>query len=568
MKRKNLFAASLVAGVLIGLSLLPLTKGALRFDMQLAAGRPVVGNLLTDLGLKQSDLPLNGLGPQLRTPPLPRRSGSSELPVRLADALALPGKDKWQALQALVAENPDYLPAHAALTRMACKNGGSVGVGHLEEQEALSPNPSPRGHTTPVTPPEGDPEDARILLRSCAVGERLDPENAYFPAMAAIGHYALGQDREAQTALARAATRPRWREYIEVEAQGRVRRAELLSGPQNSLTRSASYASILFPHYAALRAMARVATAQALQAEQVGAVAQGQALRKQVAQLGATMREQSSSLIGSLVGSAIVRVAEGRPGGAPALPIEDETGRKRLDTAFLSYLRTHGVRSEQVAWWERQLTATEQSRRIVQHTELSVFGSTTLFETQWRLLTSVALLGAVVLLSTLAGLALLQPWLGRRLGHVAPACAVALFFGLVLWGGWLALGNFRDLLAYSGLIQGLASEGTSPTEVAHQAASQQAIQGEMGLLAATVVSPLIYLGVVAFPPKGGKRYSITGRIAKSALPVAALLTLVYAGHLIAHSLRERVVEAELSQVLTHEGRYIAQKLGQRWPEVK
>ncbi|WP_395141724.1 hypothetical protein [Armatimonas sp.] len=56
MKRLNVLAASLIAATLVTLSLLPLTREALRFDMQLAAGKPILVKALTDLGIKLGNL--------------------------------------------------------------------------------------------------------------------------------------------------------------------------------------------------------------------------------------------------------------------------------------------------------------------------------------------------------------------------------------------------------------------------------------------------------------------------------------------------------------------------------
>lgn len=559
MKRWNVLAAGLIAATFVSLSLVPLTRGALRFDMQLAAGQPLLGSTLLDLGLKQSDMPFGGAGPALVVNPTMRPSGSTELPVRVAETLMLSGRVKWSALQALAAEAPQEPAVHAALARMACKNGGAVGVGHQALQDELSP-PQKSSYTSTPNPDEAG--DAVIMLRSCAAGERLDPDNAYFPAMAAVGHLSLNQDREAQAALHRAVEKPRWYEYIDVEAAGRVRHAELVSGPQNSLTKSASYAGILFPHYAALRGMARVFTAQAMHLEQAGDLKAGLALRHETAQLGAKMRGQSSSLIGGLVGTAMVRVAEGRPAGAPVLKTEDDASRQQSDTRFLEFVtRTDPA---QVAWWQKELAAGATCRAIVKNTDASAFGAPTLFETQWKLMASLALLSAVVLLCTLSGLAYLQPWLGRRVGHLAPFLALAIFLGVAAWGAWQGLGNFRNFMALTALFQGLAGDGSSSSTAIWNAVTRT-LYGEWALIALALLTPLVYLGVVAFP-KRGKHFSVTTRLCQSALPIAALLTVVYTIHLTSFCLRERTVEHQLQQVLAHEGRTIAQAIGQTWPD--
>lgn len=559
MKRWNVLAAGLIVATFVSLSLVPLTRGALRFDMQLAAGQPMLGSTLLDLGLKQSDMPFGGAGPALVPIPAGRPSGSTELPVRLAETLLLNGRAKWSALQALATEAPKEPAVYAALVRMACKNGGAVGVGHQALQDELSP---PQRNSYTSTPNPDEAGDAAIMLRSCAAGEQLDPDNAYFPAMAAIAHLALNHDREAQAALHRAVAKPRWYEYIDVEAAGKVRRAELVSGPQNSLTKTVSYAGILFPHYAALRSMARVFTAQAMHLEQAGDLKAGLALRHETAQLGAKMRGQSSSLIGGVVGMAMVRVAEGRPAGAPALKTEDEASRQQGDTRFLEFVtRTDPA---QVAWWQKELAAGETCRAIVKNTDTSAFGGPTLFETQWKLMAGLALLGTVAFLCTLSGLAYLQPWLGRRIGHLAPFLALAIFLGVAAWGAWQGLGNFRNFMALTGLVQGLAGDGSSNSTAIWNAVTRT-LYGEWALIALALLTPLVYLGVVALPWRG-KRYSITARLCQSALPVAALLTVVYTIHLTAFCLRERTVEPQLQRVLQHEGRVIAEAIGQTWPE--
>ena len=559
MKRWNLLAASTIAATFVLLAVLPLTKNALRFDMQLAAGRPILGNALVDMGIRQADMPLGGIGPILSVARETQIPHSPELPVRIAEAMQLSGRMKWDAFQRLVADFPENPAGHAALVRIACKNGGSVGVGHDAEQEELSATPSrplSRGS-------DADPNDALVMLRSCEAGERLAPDNAYFPAMAAIAHYALNHDSEAQAALHRATTKPRWYEYIDVEAAGRVRRAEQRFGPQNSLTQTASYAAILFPHYAALRSMARVATVQAMHAEQEGNTKTGLALRHDVATLGEKMREQSSSLIGGLVGMAMVNVAEGRTGGAPALHITEDLGRKERDTQFLSYITVHGGQAE-AAHWQALLAARDDTRAIIKHTEVSAFGTETLIGTQLRLLVNLALLGAATLLCVLGGLALLRPWLGRVAGNAASGIVVVVFMTVIAWQIWQGLGNLRDALAYTGLMQGLASDdGTGGnTPLLSQSLITEAVLGAVALL-----TPLLYLVVVALRSALVKKNHAMSLYQRSALPVAAVLTLAYAAHLAAFALRERTVQAELQQVLQHEGRHIAAKLGKTWPGV-
>jgi hypothetical protein len=570
MKHGNVLAASLIAATFAILALSPLTRNALRFDARMAAGKPILGGVLTDLGVKQSEMPFGGFGPRLSAGREDGAVPSAELSVRLASAMHLTGRTKWAALQQLVADFPESPAAHAALARIACKNGGTVDVGHSAEQEELfardaSASAAPTRHRKNP----GDPRDPYIMLRSCAAGERLDPDNAYFPAMAAIAHYAANQDMAARAALHRAANKPLWREYFEVEAAGRVRRAELLQGPQNSLTESATLAGMLFPHYAGLRSMARVATVQAMRREIAGDIEGGLALRRDVARVGETMRSQSSSLIGNLVGTAIVGVSEQRPGGTPLLPeneAEGETYQSRTHLQFLEYLARHGAWDERDLWMGYSARGKETREIVRRASFVSTFGAPTLFQTQWRLMANLLLLGAATLLCLLGGIALLRPCLGAGWGRAASAVSVTAFIVLLLWGVWNALGNLRDILAFGSLIQGLS--GDSATDPALALAEKEmllrALYTEGSLCLAALLTLPIYLTAVALSAKR-RAVPMSLLLSRWTLPLAALFTLAYAAHLTAFSLRERTVRAELQQVIAHEGRYVAEKLGKAWP---
>jgi hypothetical protein len=565
MKRWNVLAAGLIAALFVVLALLPLTRDALRFDMQMASGRSVLGRALADLGIKQGNMGFANLGPSIPMSQDGTAAPSPEMSVRLANAMQLTGRQKWTALQQLVADFPGSPPAHAALTRMACKNGGSVDVGHTPEQYAFSTTPMPSGNGKS----HGDPQDALIMLHSCEVGESIDPDNAYFPAMAAIALYALDQDSAARAALHRAVAKPYWREYFDAEVQGRVRRAELLHGPQNSLTVGSTMASMLLPHYAALRSLARVATAQAMYSEQAGDPKAGIALRRDVARLGDKMRAQSSTLIGGLVGMAMIHVAEQRPGGAPVLKKEKEDGeitRQRTDAQFLTYLTAQGEQAEAVRW-QHYIDDSRETKRITQRASyVSAFGATTLISTEWKLLTNQFLLGAATLLCVLAGLALLRPWLGKWAGRAASLIAVASFIAIMSWMTWQTLGNIRDTMAFGNVIQALT--GDSTVDVALARSQMEALirivctEGTLGLLALLI--PPIYVTVVAIRAKR-QCVPMSLLLRRWTLPLAALLTLAYSVHLVAFSLRERAVRSELQQVVVHEGRYVAAKLGRTWP---
>ncbi|MGC4042280.1 MAG: hypothetical protein QM758_00560 [Armatimonas sp.] len=557
MKRANLCAASVLLLAFGGLALLPLTRSVVRSDARMASGETGLGATLQDLGLRKEDLPLGGIGPMPSRANLRDPAPGSELEVRLANAVQLESPQKWAALQQLVKDFPDQPAAHAALVRFACKNGGSVGIGRSEQQERLSP-PKPQQATnyTHVGP---NPQDIALMVTSGEAGERLDPGNAYFSAMTAIAYFAAEEDGKAQAALHRAAEKKIWREYIDVELKGHELRAERLGRTGNSLARTARMASILFPHYAQLRAMSRIATVQAMDKEVAGDIKGGLEIRRDTKAVGKIMRLQGSSLITNLVGMAMERIAMSRPGGAPATKAEE---REESDSRFISWLDKHTT-SEEAQAWKQDLPKQNAVKEIASKGgAFSIFGSGGMAETVFRSVAGMVLLSAVVLLCLLSGLSFGKRVLGRTGSHTGMAVSVVAFLGVLSWLTWNMLGGVRDALAMNSLIQGLSGgEGTGlpPTIIA-------ALWREGVLMGVTALALPIGLFFVAVLGSRPGKPSRGGILRHYALPLAAVFAVIYAVHTISFGMREKAVHAELSQMSAHEGRYLAGKLGRTWPE--
>lgn len=266
-----------------------------------------------------------------------------------------------------------------------------------------------------------DPETLRTVLADTAAGERLEPGNAYFPAMAAVALTAAHRDTEAAAALARAATLPSWEEHWGVVVEGDWRLDSAL-GSDTALTRLARAYGLLLPHYAQLREAARVTLWQAVEEERAGRIAAGLARRRQVAQLGATLRDECRLLIGNLVGSALVELAVRRPGGAPAprlRPPQAPPRREQERARFLSWVERHAGPGE-AGWWRRQLEAGDSLRNIAATTWLRLEVPAHLLGLQWSAGRSL-LLGAIWLaLLGMAGAALCRTRWGRS-GSALPA---------------------------------------------------------------------------------------------------------------------------------------------------
>lgn len=194
--------------------------------------------------------------------------------------------------------------------------------------------------------------EAVALLSDTAAGARLEPDNAYYPFMSAVALFRLHRDAEALAALERAGHCKEWREYYIDEITGQYALYCEAFGARSAFTRLAVFARVLFPHYANLRSVARVAMVLAGRAEASGDFARGAAIRTSLARCGSLMRVQSTSAIGTLVGCAIIRITSFRLGGvpdesrraavgAPSRQLSDERDQVRA-ARCVAYLRSHG----------------------------------------------------------------------------------------------------------------------------------------------------------------------------------------------------------------------------------
>lgn len=84
-----------------------------------------------------------------------------------------------------------------------------VSIRRREETLGVGAPPPPQ----PPPPPEVLAEFDRVA----AQGERLDPDNAFFPMMRAVGYFAGKRDREAVQALLRASRKSRYDDYTNEE---------------------------------------------------------------------------------------------------------------------------------------------------------------------------------------------------------------------------------------------------------------------------------------------------------------------------------------------------------------
>ena len=152
------------------------------------------------------------------------RDHPNDYQIQLGGQGDAPGQTPVQYARSLVPRFPDSPSLRANILRYA-----TTDEVHLKrpEEDMLLASAAPQ--TPAGNSPGGsrdDPPDAAALAAfdaDAAAGERLDPDNAYFPFMRAVGLFAANRDAEGQAAVLRAGTKTAWREYYQDEVEGRWR---------------------------------------------------------------------------------------------------------------------------------------------------------------------------------------------------------------------------------------------------------------------------------------------------------------------------------------------------------
>ncbi len=311
-----------------------------------------------------------------------------------------------QYARSLVSRFPESASLRANILRYAL---GNFHV-YRAENFQLEEMPVPAHLIDPKYPPP-TPAEIAAFDADAAAGERLDPNNAYFPLLRMFGLFAAHRDTEALAALQRASQDTLWREYFEDEVEGHWRINDGIYGGREAIASMAISASVLFPHYQHLREIARIVTYKAVLLEQTGHPEAGLALRRQMIHCGELMRGQSTPIIGNLVGMAISGVARSRPGGSDIIhnyPNEslEQTANRRLDN-YCTYAASIG-HPEAAQEARDSAAAAAQARNVTGHIGQYVFGVSTAdlirgviaLTSGWLIFAAAVCLFALTLLAT------------------------------------------------------------------------------------------------------------------------------------------------------------------------
>jgi hypothetical protein len=306
------YVLPLLAGIaLLGVALFPKTAWVARPELTSAMGVWPASEIenLNNVGLRSNDIPV----PSLRRPEVDSDAAQEridaflaahpqEIGMQIVEAVKVDNKTCTQRLKALTKKHPQSPAVYATLLRFTVLEDAPLK--ERSEVDILISNPPYRtpfyvnsmyGTLRPFDEMQAQIEDtvvkAENVVQNAEIGEKLDPENAFFPWMKSIALFSLNRDEEAITTLHQATMCPRFNDYTQEEARDVLSLAETALGKQKAILNfSRLMALTRYPHYGALQNHARLIVALAINREKQGDAAGGMALRHDLATVSQTMQ--------------------------------------------------------------------------------------------------------------------------------------------------------------------------------------------------------------------------------------------------------------------------------------
>ncbi len=389
-------------------------------------------------------------------------------------------------------------------------------------------------------------------------GEKLDPNNAYFPMMRAIGLFDAKRDAEGIAAVLRAGQKARFDDYSLEEPEAEWALYLHSYGSSSVMVRQSLFAAYLLPHFTALRSMARLTVYKAEKAEQEGRLQEGLALRHAMMQCGVRMREQGT-VLGALVGIAIVSIQTNRPGGGPLIKPPDnltsEQSADRRRDLYLAYL--HKIGAEDEARWFAQVDAADRQVRTLLATAGSahpIIDSAHPLSAFWTLdMLLLANMLAMLLLCSAAVVCARCPG-GEKALPAVMVVLVVLFSLVALPMHWAeGLTQMRVVLDNLSLLSDDTGQKTEGFDISGLITRFPGVVhiGEVLLSLLIPALTLPTLGVVSLVRRETFTAALSRGLRRGGLIFATLLTVAYAGALIATARAEARAGAVLDG-MTHD----------------
>lgn len=429
----------------------------------------------------------------------------------------------------------------------------------------------PPASAVPAIPYQPSLEAREMFENAAQKGVQLDPDNAYFRMMQAIGLFNAHRDSEALDALKAAGRCSHWAEYYQDEASGQNRLQAAVYGERGAVQRVNNAANLLFPQYASLRSEARLVRYLAGNAELAGNTEEALAVRHALMRCGGLMRSQGNCYITTLVGIAITNIGTASPGGIQnhaTLSSSHNTGEeaeqlraKRLQS-YYTYLESIG-HPEEAVWAKTEIAAGEQARAIgAEGLKNSVFNGRDFSHIGFSWLANIVVLSSALVLLALGAAASLAGTMRPKRTLLAWRSAYALLVlgGIGLWqwnAAHVGMAPFVEIQKMFSDMSGNRMDGQN-----------DALGIQLLTFGLSVLVPVLFVGLIAgialfqrVPLATGLGRGLRG----AAIPGAAMLFLVYGASLLPTVHAESVIKTELVNTARNEPSYFAECIHKVWP---
>lgn len=446
-------------------------------------------------------------------------------------------------LRPLQVRYPKSPELYAALLQHGSQCLGDVG----NEYRAASPKYQPMRDAIDPRPAHPSPRVSFADFDAWAVaGERLDPHNAFFPAMRAVGFSQQHRREDALTAMERAATKDRWSEY------DRELAAAVFNLPREAYGRTDPFVSpgvvSMMPDSSTLRNALFETTRDASRtAVAAGHIEEGLRIRRSAWKLARLWRLHSGTAIDAMSSTVVTSAALDGLGGTVKRDtrLTDEAQRAANRRVILAYLERTGHTAD-ADYLRRDMADRDEMYGIIKAGSAKSNSVGVMVQAMATWIAAVALLG-VAFWMALFGVA--ASWVSgakeRRNKRV-----LASFVVLMALAVWQAYGS-----------QGFG--GPSPLRLAPLALTLLGL----ALFVFTVPFTLaVVLSITALVRRKPFRKSVSAWLRASLIPTACVAALLFVAVSFWGVKPQRAFREYVEGQVTHEGRYFAHLIGKTWPE--
>ena len=207
-----------------------------------------------------------------------------------------------------------------------------------------------------------------LLDAQCVAGERIDPGNAYFPAVRMAVLLAQNRDAAAQAELGRAASCTRWSVYSGDVMRGKWRMTELVSGYDPPTRRLIESLHIRYISEEAIRDASRIEAIKAWELDKAGGQDQAIAVRYALMRIGSLGRTTAGPLAESFLCAQMAQISASRLTGPITRPKQaHKVTEEQWRATYYKYLTDHGQASD-IPAVGAQFDASEQVHALFEST--------------------------------------------------------------------------------------------------------------------------------------------------------------------------------------------------------